>query len=573
MMRRKGIFTILAAVFMVLAFSAMAFAANQVFMKTTVPNIPKSTCYQAGTDTMEFDTLTTMQEGDVIEFTLNNKVTVCKEINYFVTFANTAGVLDLTGTLPVSTTAGALNAAAAGQQWGFVVQAPVGSQVIRLTLRQVITGTGVLAADTNLRMTFTGVALTDKLVVKLFDGKTGVFATSGILKYTAANTYFTAVTAADNALCIDTLTQDYLGEYVQNTPNSIPELVGDKLNFSGDYTIAHIMNPQTYALVTCKGATCGNIVLGASGQASTCVAFDYETLGTGLNGYCTNHTASTGYLPKFVIQTSQQFELVPYTVTAEILVNGVAGERGVYWSNTAPAYKTSATSTCGTPVGAVAFAGQTYYRGDGTTIAVPVAPIAGTCSGVAAAAKAVKFVTTAGALFAAGDFFFELNLPPFNYNLAEVNAGDLVEVKVTLAKTTCGTVTTLTLCMGTFGCPPAAATTSSILCPYVTSIANEPLPAYWNGLALTNTATIPVTVAITAYKGDGTSATASASLDARQTKTLTVGALPWTGTAPAGVPAYLTATASGASSVGATSLQGFIIMSNGGHDSMGYLCK
>ena len=85
-MRRKGIFTILAAVFMVLAFSAMAFAANQVFLKTTVPNIPKSTCWQAGTDTMEFDHLSNMAEGDVIEFTLNNNVTVCKAINMFVTF-------------------------------------------------------------------------------------------------------------------------------------------------------------------------------------------------------------------------------------------------------------------------------------------------------------------------------------------------------------------------------------------------------------------------------------------------------------------------------------------------------
>ncbi len=37
------------------------------------------------------------------------------------------------------------------------------------------------------------------------------------------------------------LTQDYQGEYVQNTPNSIPVNVAQKMNFSGDYTIAHIM--------------------------------------------------------------------------------------------------------------------------------------------------------------------------------------------------------------------------------------------------------------------------------------------------------------------------------------------
>ena len=574
-MRRKGIFTILAAVFMVLSFSAMAFAANQVFLKTTVPNIPKSTCYQAGTDTMEFDSLSSMREGDYIEFTLNNKVTVCKDINWFVTFANTAGTLDLTGALPASTTAGTITAAAGGQQWGFVVQGAVGSQIIRLTLRQVITATGVLAADTNLRMTFTGTALTDKFVVKLFDGKgVGTFATSGIQKWNTTTTaYDTAIVAQDNALCIDTLTQDYQGEYVQNTPNSVPELVADKLNFSGDYTIAHIMAPQTYALVTCKGATCGSIPLGSTTQAAaTCVAFDYETLGTGANGYCSDHTAYTGYLPKFVIQSSQQFELVPYTVTAEILVNGVAGERGVYWSNVAPAYKTSSSTTCGTAVGAVGFAGQTYYRGDGTTIAVPVAPIAGACAGVAAAAKAVKFVTTAGALFAAGDMFFELNLPAFNYNLAEVAAGSVVTVRVTLAKQTCGNVVTLDLCMGTFvaTCPVTAGSTT-ITCPYVTSIA--PADSWWNGLALTNTMSQPVTFAITAYKGDGTTATATETVAAKGTVAKLVSAFTWTGTAPVGVPAYITAVASGAATVPAGSVYGFVMMADGTHNSMGYLCK
>ena len=146
MMRRKGIFTILAAVFMVLAFSAMAFAANQVFLKTTVPNIPKSPCWQAGTDTMEFDHLSNMAEGDVIEFTLNNNVTVCKAINMFVTFGTDAGVLDTTGDLPVSTTGGSITATGtAGWQWGFLVQAPVGQQIIRLTLRQRIAATGALA--------------------------------------------------------------------------------------------------------------------------------------------------------------------------------------------------------------------------------------------------------------------------------------------------------------------------------------------------------------------------------------------------------------------------------------------
>jgi len=566
-MRRKGIFTILMSAFMVLAFTAMAFAANQVFMKTTVPNIPKSICYQAGTDTMEFDSLSSMVEGDVITLTLNNNVTVCKALDFFVTFATTAGVLDTTGALPVSTTAGAITAAVTGQQWGFRVQAPMGSQIITLTLRQVITATGVLAADTNLRMTFTGTALTDKLVVKLFDGKTGVFATSGILKYTAANTYFTAVTAADNALCIDTLTQDYLGEYVVNTPNSVPELVGDKLNFSGDYTIAHIMAAQTFALVTCKGATCGNIPLGATDQTTaTCIAFNYETIGTGANGYCTNHTATnlpSGLnVPKFIVQTSQAFDLVPYTVTAEILVNGVAGERGVYWSNTAPAYKTSPLTTCNTAVGAVAFVGQAYLRGDGLTAAVPIAPIAGPCAAILPAAKAVKFTTTAGPLFAAGDFFFELNLPPFNYNLAEVNANDLVTVRVTLAKATCGSVS-FDLCMGTFidACPVAGPAALRVF-PYFTSLTTG---SYWNGIALINNNDVDGTVTLTAYEQDGGVGTAVVAVPARGMFVDLLENITWTGAGLGGSKVYIRAVSDYAG------LDGFAMMADGSHDSMGYL--
>ena len=579
-MKRKSIFTILAAVFMVLAFSAMALAANQVFVKTTVPNIPKSTCWQAGTDTFEFDSLTTIQEGDVITITLNNKVTICKALDFFVTLGTQPGVLDLTGGLPASTTAGAITAAAAGQQWGFVVQAPAGSQIITLTLRQVITATGVLAADTNLRMTFTGTALTDKMVLKLFDGKTGVFATSGILKYTAANTYFTAVVAADNTLCIDTLTQDFPNEYVVNTPNSVPDLVGDKLNFSGDYTIAHIMAAVDYSLATCKGVACGNIVLGTGTQGATCNSFDYETIGAATgNPYCASHSAATGYLPKFILQSSQAFEVTNYTVDAKILVNGSAAAKGVYWSATAPTYNAAATSQCGAVVAAGALPALTYYLADGVTTVAPGALVAAgvnNCAAVAAASKATEWTTATGALFVAGQYFFELNLPPMVYNLAEVNAGDLVEVKVTLTKGTCGAISK-TLCIGTFGCTttPAALTTSTILCPYVTTLAAA--DTYWNGIALTNTAAVDVTVALTAYKADGTTATATQVVPAKGIVAKMVSGFTWTGTTPVGVPAYISATASNATTSVAGTLNGFVMMSDSNtttdSNSMGYLCK
>jgi hypothetical protein len=406
--------------------------------------------------------------------------------------------------------------------------------------------------------------------MKLFDSKIG-FGTSLIYKQAAVpvvDTYFTAIIATDNILCIDTLTLDFPDEYVQNTPDSIPVLAINKLFFSGDYRIAHIMTAQTFELETCKGATCGNIPFGTSGQSSTCAAFDYETLGTGLNGYCSNHTASSGYLPKFILKSSQAFDLVPYVVTMEILVNGLTGERGVYWSNTAPTYKTSPTTTCATPVGAVGFAGQTYLRGDGVSAAVPVAPIAGNCAGVAAAAKAVKITTTSGALFIAGDLFFEINLPPFNYNLAEVAAGDVVSVRVTMTKGTCGTVTK-DLCIGTFiATCPASASTGSCLVPFVSSLAAG--DTYWNGLAVINTSTLAGSVNLTAYKKDGTTATATIAVPANGMYSNMVSSIPWVGTAPIGVPAYIMVQSTNYSGA---NLDAFVMMADGTHNSMGYTCR
>ncbi len=589
-MKRKSIFTLFAAAFMVLAFSAMALAANQVNLKTTVPNIPKSTCYQAGTDTMVFDDGSTMEEGDVVTFTLNNNVTICKEINYFVTFAPTAGTLNVDGTQPVSAaTAGAptITAALAGTQWGFLVKGPVGSQIITLTLRRVTTGTGVLVGLTpgNL-VNFTGAAPTDKLVVKLFDGKTGVWAESGIQKYSGvANTYNTAILAEDNALCINTLTPvEYMGEYVQNTPNSVPVAVAQKLNFTGDYVIAHIMAAQTFNLVTCKDATCGSIVLGTSGQTSACTSFNYETIGANPgNPYCSDHTAyaAGGFLPKFIIQTSQEFQLVPYTVTAEIRVNGAAGEHGVYWSSTAPAYATSDSTLCGTTVAETGFAGQTYYKADGSTEVAPadlVGAGSNNCSAVKAAGKAVSFKTDAEAIFSAGDFFFELNLPPFVYNLAEVNPGDVVSVHVTLSKATCGSYS-FDLCMGTFVAKCSVdptKTTGSCILPFVASLAAG--DTYWNGIAISNNSSTAGTVTLTAYKADNTTATATVSVPAKGIVSGFVydtTKFPWTGTTPAGVPAYIQLQSTGFAT---PDLNAFVFMSDSisttdaTSNSMGYTC-
>jgi len=83
----------------VLALTGTAFAANQVFLKTTVPNIPKTPCEQAGSITQEFPKDSILHENDVIQFTLSNNVTLCKDINFFLRLTQSqidaAGMADL----------------------------------------------------------------------------------------------------------------------------------------------------------------------------------------------------------------------------------------------------------------------------------------------------------------------------------------------------------------------------------------------------------------------------------------------------------------------------------------------
>jgi hypothetical protein len=582
-MRRKGIFTILMAAFMVLAFSAMALAANNVRLTTTVPNIPKSTCYQAGTDTMEFDTGTAINEGDVIQVTLNNKVTLCKALDMFITFnaGGAATTLETSADAPIATTGGTITAATGTGQWGFLVQGVKGSQIITVTLRKRDTVAFTLvplpAVPAVSVMMFTGNVAADKLFLKLFDGKFGFGAS---LIYTQLlgvyNTGLTAITGPiTNILCIDTLTQDFPDEYVQNTPDSLPLFPINKLFFSGDYRIAHIMTAVDYSIVTCKGVACGNILLGSSTQTTSCVSFDYETIGTGANGYCSTHTALTGTVPKVILQSSQPYEVTSYGITADILVNGSLAAKGVYWSSTAPTYNASATSQCGalgTPATFALPGAITYAYADGTSVGIaPRASGAYDCT-IAATAKATRWtMATAAGLFAAGQYYLNIDLPPFVYNLAEINPGDVVSIRLTLTKGTCGTVSK-DLCIGTFiaACPTTPAAGAVSLCPYVTSLAAG--DTYWDGIAVVNTGAAAGTVDLKAFKNDGTTSTfTTPSIAAGGMYVKLVSAIPWVGTMPVGVPAYITLQAS--STIPAGSLEAFVMMADGANNSMGYLCK
>lgn len=553
-MRRKGILTSFLTVFLVVAFAGMAFAAQNIFKKTTVPDIPKSECWQVGTLTWEADNNTVLTNGDVMRNSLSNNATLCKSFNYFLRLHDgTAAPIIGGAATPVTSTEPAFDSivapAAATSEYGLLVVGVAGQQTYTMTVAERDNVTGIVHTNIAFTMTFVGRNAANRLIVKFFDGKNAApyfwkRNTTGAYLWNSATAAPNTFVAGDNILCANTSSALFTLEYLESTSNSVPAATGLPVVFSGDDRIAHITAAAQLSLVTCKGAACGHIVLGTGLQGSTCNSFDYDTNGTGANGYCLDHTADATLgalnVPKFIIQSTQAFEVTNYSVTAQILVNGSAAERGVYWSGTAPAYKSSATTTCNTAPGGLALGALGYLRGDAIT-AVPGAALiaagANNCAAVPAASRAVSFTSAPAVLFGAGEFFFELNLPPFVYNLAEVNANDLVTVRVTLTKGTCGSWS-FDLCMGTFGCPLPAAVGSGRLCPFVPSLsAADP---YVTGIAVTNTsATATTTVLLTATKANGTTATfTTPALAPGAIYQADVSAIAWlpAGVQPAGVP-------------------------------------
>lgn len=538
---RKSIFTILVAVATVLAFSGTVFATpGQVTLKTDVPNIPKSACYQAGSITMEFDSGTEMREGDVIEFTLNNLVTLCKNINFFMMLAEnpvsgTAIVLPVDTTNPVSgsdaldsitITDGAM---VAGDDYGFLVYGAAGSQKLTLTLAVRSVADGSVTADKNAGtavMLYTGNdAASDKLVVRLFDEKDTSNAdsvallagqsagslykddptTGAVVDYISDSDVAVAngqFQYSDNTICIDTLTQDYMDEYVQATPDSMATNWTNTvdrfdLTFSGDYRIAHILSQAAYDLITCKSSAVGHIQL-TGGQQAGCDDFDFEDH----DGYCTDHSGNT----KLIINSQAgPFPKEDFAVTLDILVNGQSGERGVYWaaSNVQTAGFETENDACGgfTAANPAVTPGAVAYRGDGTTV---VSAFTNAACTVPSERRAVRLVTTAHNLglndaVPEQDDYLYIDMPIMNYDASQIQSGDVVSVRVSLSMLPCGSLGLAndTIEVGTFGCD---ALNSSLLYPYFPAATGT---YFWSAFTIANNADVSGGVTLYWYESDG----------------------------------------------------------------------
>ncbi len=551
---RKGTFRLLIALAAVLAFAGTAFGAGQVTLKTTVPNIPKSVSFQAGTVTMEMDHLTEMREGDIIQFTTSNGTTISKEIDFYLRL--TDGAVNFNPgqatTLPISTSDAAnqinIAAPAAGFDYGFLLRGRFGSQVITATFGRRNTTTGEFLAvtdptdanfDAGSVFTFDanqaggGNISTDRLVIRLFDEKDGTAggafqgpfvdglgfffrdepATTTAVDYTltadptttrggAGENQTNEFIWSDNTLCIDTLTQDFQAEFVEVTPDSRPTdwdgtVTRNALSFSGDFRIAKILAEQELDFATCKGAVTGNILDPAVGQtAVTCRNFDFET-GT---GYCAGSHSGN----KVIIESLNGpfAEGAEFRLTLDIMVNGQTGDRGVYFSSNGgvqvEGYETLAEACGG--AGLSGLPGN-FFRADG----VAAAPSAGNQCTVANNNRAVQFVSQLSRMSLNentpfNDRFIYIDLPALTYDNSLIQDDDVVSVRVSLAQEPCGFAFQDSLTLGTFGCGAAPTAMNALLFPFFTSADSA---AFDSAFVVTNLGNAEGDVTLFWYEEDG----------------------------------------------------------------------
>jgi hypothetical protein len=267
-------------------------------------------------------------------------------------------------------------------------------------------------------LTVSGGTADDKLIVAFLGQHiNGGFTTPGIWSNATMSDYAEAATVAQNTICIDV--ESFTGTTVKGNMDS----KGDVYTFiPSNPQIAHIVSAGQFQLEECKDRSTGNIPIGETagqGSSETCDYFDNETN----SGFCSNVAHANNKL--IIRSVNSAFDQVDYDVTVEILVNGVAGDNGVYFSNTgvkSQGYDTEEDACAGASTSAVGGTTKYYNSADGSI--TPAAPASNNCT-VKTVNRAVKLVVTEDDLdLGATNDYLYIDLPSFNYDLAEVSDGD-----------------------------------------------------------------------------------------------------------------------------------------------------
>jgi hypothetical protein len=282
----------------------------------------------------------------------------------------------------------------------------------------------------------------------------------------------------------------------------------DKYTFSpSDPQIAHISPAASFALAYCQKSATGRIACGAKGVQAidTCISFDYETA----TGYIAGTHLGTNRL---IISSNNALPLTNYQIRLEILVNGLTGDNGVYWTNEAILADgfDDLLAACGAAVGALPAAGNqaNYVYLNGANLpTLPTAPVAapgavGSCD-IASTTRPVSVTTNETGLdLALTNDYLLINIPQMRYDLDEIAVDDVVSVRVTLIKAPCGTVFQGTLQIGTMCAAPVvpALAVNTLVYPYFTAMAND---NWWDGIVITNLTAVQGNFTALIYEQDG----------------------------------------------------------------------
>lgn len=338
---------------------------------------------------------------------------------------------------------------------------------------------------------------------------------------------------------------------------------------------------------TCK-CPLRNVACPTGGQvAATCWEFDYDGLAAA--GWCPLTVLGAPNNCKAILSVCDCLpdpaafvQSLDVGIRMTILVDGVAGENGAYFSAGAPAniqvdLESSWATACaltmhGDPAATASgsFGAHTYYLANGTA----AGPLAAdpTCS-VGATARAVMLESIApvpGFIIPAvppssADYWW-IDIPPMRIDPAVIASDSIIQVKIELLDNSgvslCGGCT---LCECTIdiaqACCGAAAATTNLVFPYFASNAS-----FWRGIALVNPGVTSGTVNLTLHNVNGTTATAAVTVPAGGMFVDSLDNITFTGAADPAARSFITATANYAAA------EGFAMMGDG-NESMGYIVE
>lgn len=495
-MRNKKSFLVISAVFSIFLLAGAAFAANTATINvTSEPIKAQATCDKAGGITITFDRNTVLRDNDQITMDLTLNVTLCRTIDLVVSHNGGSDLendidtedigwdetnSDIGGPVVLTDESGAATSAGGGVY--FYVHGVSGTA--RVTI-------DVIGESPDATYTI-GTGNNDKLAITILDQATNTdYGTDGVyVDSDDDGIYDEDAAAADNTICINVSSPAFTGSVVNGNFDS----AGDKFTFiPSNPQIAHITPASAIDFSSCKGQDPGRIDIGdrITQGSDTCDAFDNETS----SGYCSFRDN------RLILAATSPFDLAQYQISLEILVNGAEGDNGVYWSSEeigSDGYNTS-DEACDAPVSEMGLGAATYLLANGSA-ASPDAPHSDDCD-VDAIARAVTVTSPESdlGLVSPNDYLW-IDMPAFNYDLDEINEGDVVSVRVTLFKTPCGTVFTGVFEVGTFGC--ISTTTDTIYFPYFTEM-SDTADDYWDGIAITNLGGTTGSCDLTIYEQDG----------------------------------------------------------------------